>query len=154
MTSPDAPKASGDFACASGGAAAPRATFPRRARVRARAEFTAVFEAGRRTAEPLMALHYLADDAPARLGLAVSRKVDPRAVGRNRIKRVLRDAFRGLRGGLAAGRYVVVARPAAAKATAAELREAFVRILQRSGTLQSGGVRAHGTMAVFQRSPE
>ena len=35
-------------------------------------------------------------DTPARLGLAVSRKVDPRAVGRNRIKRVLRDATRVL----------------------------------------------------------
>ena len=31
---------------------------------------------------------------PRRLGLAVSRKVDKRAVGRNRIKRVLRDCFR------------------------------------------------------------
>ncbi|PSD31919.1 hypothetical protein C7E12_01740, partial [Stenotrophomonas maltophilia] len=33
----------------------------------------------------------------ARLGLAVSRKVDPNAVGRNRIKRVLRDILRQTR---------------------------------------------------------
>ena len=154
MTSPDAPKASGDFACAPSATAPRRATFPRQARVRARAEFTAVFEAGRRTAEPLLALHYLRDDAPPRLGLAVSRKVDPRAVGRNRIKRVLRDAFRALRPDLAGGRYVVVARPAAAAATSAALREAFVRVLQRAGILRSGAVQAHGTMAVFPRSPE
>ena len=78
---------------------APR--FPRTARVRAKAEFSAVFDRGRRTAEPRMALHWLADAAPARLGLAVSRKVDPHAVGRNRIKRSLREAFRHLRGRLA-----------------------------------------------------
>ena len=70
--------------------------FPRAARVRAKAEFTAVFESGRRTAEPRMALHWLADAEPARLGLAVSRKVDPHAVGRNRIKRALREAFERL----------------------------------------------------------
>src|SRR5690606_24298321 len=60
--------------------------YPRAARVRAKAEFARVFEQGRRVAEPMLALHWLADDAPARLGMAVSRKVDPRAVGRNRIK--------------------------------------------------------------------
>jgi ribonuclease P protein component len=112
---------------------APR--FPRAARVRAKAEFTAVFNGGRRTAEPRMALHWLADDAPARLGLAVSRKVDPHAVGRNRIKRALRDAFRHLRARLPGGAYVVVARSGAAQADGAALREAFERLLQRAGAL-------------------
>ena len=110
-------------------------TFPRVARVRAKAEFTAVFDGGRRTAEPRMALHWLADDAPARLGLAVSRKVDPHAVGRNRIKRSLREAFRHLRGRLPGGAYVVVARSGAAQADGAVLREAFERQLQRAGAL-------------------
>ena len=73
------------------------------ARVRARAEFDRVFADGRRTSDPLFALHWLRDDAPARLGLAVSRKVDPHAVGRNRIKRVLRDAFRQQRADLPSG---------------------------------------------------
>jgi len=112
---------------------APR--FPRAARVRAKAEFTAVFNGGRRTAEPRMALHWLADDAPARLGLAVSRKVDPHTVGRNRIKRALRDAFRHLRARLPGGAYVVVARSGAAQADGAALREAFERLLQRAGAL-------------------
>ena len=109
--------------------------FPRVARVRAKAEFTAVFDGGRRTAEPRMALHWLADDAPARLGLAVSRKVDPHAVGRNRIKRSLREAFRHLRGRLPGGAYVVVARNGAAQADGAALRDAFERLLQRAGAL-------------------
>jgi len=109
--------------------------FPRVARVRAKAEFTAVFEGGRRTAEPRMALHWLADAAPARLGLAVSRKVDPNAVGRNRIKRALREGFRHLRSRLPGGAYVVVARAGAAQADGAALRDAFERLLQRAGAL-------------------
>ena len=120
------------------------ARFPRAARVRAKAEFTRVFEGGRRTAEPRLALHWLADDAPPRLGLAVSRKVDPNAVGRNRIKRVLRDGFRQLRPGLRPGAYVVVARSGAARADNAALRAAFVQLLVRAGALPPQA--AAGTM--------
>ena len=82
-----------------------------------------------------MSLHWLRDAQPARLGLAVSRKVDPHAVGRNRIKRQLRDAFRQLRGTLPPGAYVVVARPPAATLPSPALRAAFVALLQRAGAL-------------------
>jgi len=115
--------------------ASDRAQFPRTARVRARAEYGRVFDQGRRAQHALLALHYAADDQPARLGLAVSRKVDTRAVGRNRIKRVLRDRFRHLRPLLAPGAYVVVARPAAARAGNPELRTAFELLLQRARAL-------------------
>ena len=120
------------------------ACFPRTARVRAKADFDRVFEAGKRTADPLLALHRLDDGTPPRLGLAVSRKVDPHAVGRNRIKRVLRDAFRRARGELGNGAFVIVARPAAARADNAALREAFLRLLQRAGALPA--LAAAGTM--------
>jgi ribonuclease P protein component len=109
--------------------------FPPVARVRAKVEFDRVFQAGKRTADPLFALHRLDDGGPPRLGLAVSRKVDPHAVGRNRIKRVLRDAFRHARQRLGAGAYVVVARPAASRADNAALRAAFLGLLQRAGAL-------------------
>ena len=111
------------------------ACFPRAARVRAKVEFDRVFADGRRNAEPLLALHRLDDGKPPRLGLAVSRKVDPHAVGRNRIKRVLRDRFRHLLQGLGAGAYVAVARSAAARADNAALGDAFERLLQRAGAL-------------------
>lgn len=111
------------------------ASFPRSARVRARAEFDRVFKDGRRTSDPLLSLHWLRDAVPARLGLAVSRKVDPHAVGRNRIKRVLRAQFRSLRAQLPTGAYVLVARSAAASADAAMLRNAFVSLLRRAGAL-------------------
>ena len=70
-----------------------------------------------------------------RLGLAVSRKVDTRAVERNRIKRNLREQFRQLRAELAGGAYVVVARRDATKLSNPELRAAFVALLQRAGAL-------------------
>jgi ribonuclease P protein component len=115
--------------------AAINTTLPRTARVRARSEFTRVFDNSRRLAHPLLSLHWMHDALPARLGLAVSRKVDPHAVGRNRIKRVLRDSFRRTRLQLPTGAYVLVARPAAARVENAALRAAFFSVLQRAGAL-------------------
>jgi ribonuclease P protein component len=120
------------------------AVFPPAARVRTGAEYARVFEAGRRTSDPLLSLHWLAGETPPRLGLAVSRKVDPNAVGRNRIKRVLRDQFRKLRGQLPAGDYVVVARVAARHVDNTVLRETFLRTLTRAGALPAPS--APGTM--------
>ena len=122
----------------------PRKRFPRSARVRRRAEYSSVFNGARRVSDPLMTLHWLKADTPARLGLAVSRKVDVRAVGRNRIKRVLRDAMRHLRPELAGGDFVVVARSAAKTADNLHIREAFIRLLRRAGALPAAGT--DGTM--------
>jgi len=122
----------------------PRARFPRSARVRLRAEYTAVFEQGRRSGDSLLGLHWKPGPPPPRLGLAVSRKVDPRAVGRNRIKRILREATRRLRPQLAGGDYVVVARPAAGRADRAQILAAYLKLLRRAGALP--GPATDGTM--------
>ncbi|KGQ19181.1 Ribonuclease P protein component [Lysobacter dokdonensis DS-58] len=82
-----------------------------------------------------MSLHWLRGDTPARLGLAVSRKVDPRAVGRNRIKRVLRAEFRTLRLQLPAGDYVFVLRAAARTSDGPALRAAMHSLFRRAGAL-------------------
>lgn len=129
----------------------PRLTFPRSARVRTSAEYARVFDTARRTAAPMLALHWAAGGEVVRMGLAVSRKVDKRAVGRNRIKRTLREAFRHLRGQLPGGDYVLVARPAAAKASPEQLREAFVGLLIRAGALPPQD--AGGTMRPAPSSP-
>lgn len=130
------------------------ARYPRSARVRARPEFDAVFVRGSRAATPLLAVHYLADDREARLGLAVSRKVSTRAVIRNRIKRVLRDHFRRHRATMAGGAYVVVARPPAARASGPELlaafEQAFRQALRRAALPPS---HASGTMPPASSSP-
>jgi ribonuclease P protein component len=122
----------------------PRARFPRSARVRLRAEYTAVFEQGRRSGDPLLGLHWVPGPQPPRLGLAVSRKVDTRAVGRNRIKRVLRETTRQLRPQLAGGDYVVVARAAAGRAGNAQIVDAYLKLLRRAGALP--GPATGGTM--------
>ena len=121
-----------------------RATFPPAARVRTGAEYARVFAQARRTSDPLLSLHWLAAETPAKLGLAVSRKVDPNAVGRNRIKRVFRDQFRKLRGQLPGGDYVLVARVAARQVDNAQLRETLLRTLIRAGALPAPA--APGTM--------
>jgi ribonuclease P protein component len=113
----------------------PNICFPRHARVRSRADFDRIFEHGRRQATPRLAVHWHRTETPARLGLAVSRKVDPRAVGRNRIKRALRDIFRHYRPQLADGDYVVVARPSAREATREQLERHFLDLLRRLGAL-------------------
>ena len=127
------------------------ARFPRSARVRTRAEYSHVFDGGRRVSHPLLSLHWRDDAKPPRLGLAVSRKVDRNAVGRNRIKRTLREQFRALRPLLASGDYVVVARQAAAAAPAGVLAAAFIALLQRAGALPASGVG--GTMPVAGCEP-
>jgi len=129
----------------------PRKRFPRSARVRTSAEYGRVFDTARRTAAPMLALHYAAGGQAVRLGLAVSRKVDKRAVGRNRIKRALREQFRDLRAQLQAGDYVLVARPAAAAASPAQLREIFRGLLIRAGALPAPD--AGGTMRPAPSSP-
>lgn len=127
------------------------ARFPRSARVRARAEFDRVFACGRRVSDRLLSLHWQATTGPARLGLAVSRKVDPRAVVRNRLKRALREEFRRLRPALAGGDYVIVVRPAAANLPVPGLRAAFATLLQRAGALPAPAPA--GTMPGLPPSP-
>jgi len=129
--------------------------FPRTARVRAGSDFDRIFKHGRRVALPVLALHWQAEVPDAagehgpRLGLAVSRKVDPHAVGRNRIKRALRETFRRHRAALADGDYVVVARVGAAGLSGPQVGEAFLKLLQRAGVVSAAALpvpAAGGTM--------
>lgn len=129
--------------------------FPRSARVRARAEFDRIFKQGRRVAAPTLALHCLAQGPVPRLGLAVSRKVSPHAVVRNRIKRVLRDEFRHIAASLPPGDYVLVARPGAATKAPTALRAEFLALLARAGALPpptAGGTMPAASVSVTTSS--
>ena len=105
---------------------------PRRRRLSRSAEFERVYRQGRSKGNRFLVLYAFpreeneaADEGP-RLGLSVSRRVGG-AVDRNRVKRVLREAFWAEAERLPAGSdYVVVARP--------DARD----LAQREGT---GGVR-------------
>lgn len=106
-------------------------TFPRQSRLLKPAEFRYVFK------QPVVSSDHLfkvfarrGGLGHHRIGLAVSRKVDKRAVGRNRIKRVIRESFRLAgpeRHGLPEqGRdYVIVALPKAASSKNELLRQSL-----------------------------
>lgn len=84
-----------------------------RGRLSRSAEFERVYRQGRSTANRHLVLYSFPNPAVERprIGLSVSRKVGG-AVERNRVKRLLREAFSQSHGELAAGHdVVVVARP-------------------------------------------
>ena len=154
------------------------ATFPRHARLRNPQQFKQTFSLGRRINTPLFRLHArlvrsaldqknaCIDPAGeiestdenticARLGIAVSKRVDAHAIGRNRIKRIARESFRAMRARLPAGDYVLLAQREAAHANNAQLVHALDALWMRAialvaaepaatelGVVQSGVVEA------------
>ena len=67
----------------------------------------------------------------ARLGLAVSRRVSPRATDRNLIKRIVRERFRKTLDRMPAVDIVVVPRAPAAAKSRAELAASIDQLLER-----------------------
>lgn len=70
-------------------------SFPRKSRLLKPSEFQRVFDQAVVSGDKLFRVLARAATGPqSRLGMAVSRKVDPRASQRNRIRRVIRESFR------------------------------------------------------------
>jgi len=112
-----------------------RETFSRDDRLRKRTEFEACYASGVRVAQRHLVLFLMASPggSSARMGLSVSRKVGG-AVVRNRVKRRLREIFRGSRA-ILGGRAVEIvlnARPSAALAPAEELRRDYRAGIERA----------------------
>ena len=73
----------------------PEFAFPREQRLLNGAQFNHVFAAPRRSSDRYFTVLARANDcARARLGLAVAKKRIRLAVGRNRVKRLVRESFR------------------------------------------------------------
>lgn len=118
-----------------------RNTLPRNARLTRPAEFKRVFTKPAVSADDCFKVLVRRSDADRpRLGMAVSRQVDKRAVGRNRIKRIIRESFRRRfsEGGPAAD-FVVLPRPASAtisnRQLGLSLDRLWTRVLARLGEL-------------------
>lgn len=128
---------------------AARSDFPPGARLHVPSEYTRAFGEGRRLHGRLFRLHVRPDPAqPARLGASVSRKVDRRAVQRNRIKRLCRETFRRLRHQLPPGDYVLVAKPGTAAQSADAIRQELQRLLAQAAALKPPA--PPGTMAALE----
>ena len=70
-------------------------TLPRRSRLTGKTAFSDVFEQATVSSDACFkVLGRQAGHSCARLGMAVSRQVDRRAVQRNRLKRIVRESFR------------------------------------------------------------
>ena len=121
----------------------------KRARLSRASEFQRIYRQGSSVASRYLVLHYFqrpagtADSGP-RLGLSVSKKVGG-AVVRNRIKRLLREAFDACEPGVARGYdYVLIARPSLVdlaerqqKGEKAIVLEAVTELFQRASLLAS-----------------
>jgi len=101
--------------------------FPKHARLLDKKQFDRVFSRALKVSDPnfLILMHHRTPSHNEktewpRLGLIISKKVDKRAVGRNRIKRLVRESFRCQKQ-LPACDFVVIGRPAASRGSNAEL---------------------------------
>jgi ribonuclease P protein component len=106
-------------------------SLPRRLRLCGRREFEQLFKQGRRAADQRLSVWALRNDLGySRLGLVVGRKHGG-AVQRNRIKRVLREAFRLSRSELPRGLDIVCTPRVGADITLSETIESLARITGR-----------------------
>ncbi|MCL4695385.1 MAG: ribonuclease P protein component, partial [Candidatus Hydrogenedentes bacterium] len=87
-------------------------TFPPAVRIRSKQDFDRIFQQGTRASDQHLMLRSAPGAYPfSRLGISVPRRYG-NAVRRNRIKRLVREAFRAVRHDLPAGMdWIVIPRP-------------------------------------------
>ena len=115
------------------------------AHVRVSSDFTRCFSTGKRAGSrsftAIFRRHDDVDVAAAvtrpRLGLAISRKVDKRAVERNRLRRLAREWFRKNQDDFPAGDLVIVGKLPARSATAATVFAELDELAKRLGLMQT-----------------
>ena len=125
------------------------AGFPRGVRILAKREFDHAFRAGLSAGSKLFR-GLVVLDASTRLGITVPKRCVPLASSRNRIKRIVREAFRLRRAHLPTYAFVVVARGDIAKADAKAVRADVEKLFDRLAALKPAP--APGTIADLSRA--
>ncbi len=121
------------------------AGLPRDARLRQAADFAALRHATGRARGRFFMLRYGVGLAgTVRMGMAVSRRVSPRAVERNRIKRQIRESYRRRRAALPPVDILVIAHRDACGQPASVLRQDLEALWSRVKPLKD--TPATGTM--------
>jgi ribonuclease P protein component len=111
-----------------------RLTLPAQLRLRRKSEFDAAYARGRRMGDGFFAVTVNVNDSGApRLGLAVAVRVAGGSVGRNRIRRVIRESFRLHQHELPPVDLVVSARPRARTAAGRELHASLALLWKKVG---------------------
>ncbi|WP_020059661.1 ribonuclease P protein component [Bacillus sp. 123MFChir2] len=104
-------------------------------RVKKNEEFQAVFQNGKSNANRQFVIYQLEkpDQPYFRIGLSVSKKLG-NAVMRNRIKRMIRQAFTELKDEIDSGKdFVIIARKPCSDMEYEQLKKSLIHALQRSG---------------------
>lgn len=106
--------------------------FRRQSRLLNSSAYSGVFKKAERSRDQMFTVLYKENAATeARLGLAISKKHCPLAVGRNRLKRVVRESFRHHRADLCGLDVVVINQPAAMRASNRSLFDSLHEHWQR-----------------------
>lgn len=107
--------------------------FPRKSRLLTQAGYGAVFKKNRRYADLYwtVLVHRAGTGSNAKLGLAIAKKRARRAVDRNRIKRIAREAFRHRQAALQDNHLVIMNREQAAQTDSNQLRRSLDKLLNK-----------------------
>lgn len=115
-----------------------RQTFPRALRLLRAAEFANVFQNGQRTADSRFTILFRQNGlASPRLGFAISKQRVRLAVGRNRLRRLVRESFRAQAATLPPVDLVVLARDGAKAASNRDISAGLDKLWARVGAAAS-----------------
>jgi ribonuclease P protein component len=97
-------------------------------------DFRHVFQRARKRSLGGLVVYVRTNDlGHSRLGIAISRKCSPRAVVRNRIKRIVREAFRARKHELGGVDLIFLGQPGVARHDGAALRAIADKLLTEAG---------------------